>query len=334
MKKLFAIMLPIVLVFGTLYAYISITGQDTLGYVSVDINPSVQFITNANNEVIGVTASNDDGEIILMGEIDNLLGMNIELATQRIVELAIEYGYLDPEALETDPSAVIVTDLDLTDVITEAETLGISVAKYKLIKSVQTLYPELLVEEALELEIKELMNMLKEVGGLEDAQERIEKRIDLVAHFQEKVEQMQTEITELQSTLATKENDLAILELVDTTSYDQVQLDAYNLELANLTTEITNIGLEIIALEEELAGLQNALTQHIGRYDELFVNRLQQQRETRRQEMEEKYNTWMEEKEQRASEIAARWENFKNNIPQGNFQDILDNIQNRFGFNQ
>jgi hypothetical protein len=199
MKKLFAIILPIVLVTALAYGYFAYDIGSVMAYVSVDINPSVQFVTNGNDEVVSVTASNEEGEIILLEEAENLIGLSIEEATEKIVELAIEYGYLDPEALEADPNAitittvlngltqrrenrlrervknnlenylqnngifgVVMTDLDMEDVVLEAEELGISAGNLKIIKSVQALYPELTTEEALELSVKDLMGMLRE----------------------------------------------------------------------------------------------------------------------------------------------------------------------------
>jgi hypothetical protein len=109
MKKLFAIILPIVLVTALAYGYFAYDIGSVMAYVSVDINPSVQFVTNGNDEVVSVTASNEEGEIILLEEAENLIGLSIEEATEKIVELAIEYGYLDPEALEADPNAITIT---------------------------------------------------------------------------------------------------------------------------------------------------------------------------------------------------------------------------------
>ena len=110
MKKILAIILPMVLITGLLYGYVFNSNiGSVMAYVSVDINPSVQFVTDGANEVVSVTVANDDGETILLGEVDNLIGLSIEEATERIVELAIEYGYLDPEALADDPNAITIT---------------------------------------------------------------------------------------------------------------------------------------------------------------------------------------------------------------------------------
>jgi hypothetical protein len=371
MKKLFAILLPIVLLVGAVVGYIEITSVGTLGYVSVDINPSVQFVTDEDGEVIGVSASNDDGELILVGEVENLLGLSVEEATERIVTLAIEFGYLNPDALETDPNAVtittmlqnqneqeedelrqrvktrvqnffknngifgrVITDADLTGAVAEAEALGVSVGRYKLIKSVQAVYPELTDQEALELEVKELMQMLREMATEQKAQERVQKRIDLVEHFNQKVQELQAEIAIVQTELTTKQNELTTLEATDTTLFDAAQLEAHNSALQDLGDEVQNLLDELAELEADLLGLQNALSQHTERLEQLFMERLQMQKQERREQAEERYNAWLEQKQERAQAIADRWEQFKNSFTEEDLEDILDNLQNQFGLGQ
>ena len=265
MKKIFAIILPIVLVVALAYGYFAFDIGSVMAYVSVDINPSVQFVTNGDDEVVSVTASNEDGEIILLNEAENLIGLSIEEATERIIELAIEYGYLDPEALETDPNAItistvlntsnetrenrlreriknnlenylqnngifglVMTDLDMEEVALEAEALGIGAGRLKLIKSVQSLYPEFTTEEALEVSVRELMNMLRD----------------------------------------------------------------YNLNNANTA--------------------------------------LQNQAQLRKQNAEQKYADWLENKEARSEQVKARWQAFKGNLTEEQRNNILDYFQNAF----
>lgn len=60
--------------------------------MTVDINPSVEFMIDDENKVISVTALNDDGSILIVGEA--FVGKSPEEAVELMVSLASETGYL------------------------------------------------------------------------------------------------------------------------------------------------------------------------------------------------------------------------------------------------
>lgn len=66
--------------------------EGTVTRITVDINPSVEFIVDDQNKIVSVTALNDDGSILIAGEA--MIGMTPEEATTHIVTLAVETGYL------------------------------------------------------------------------------------------------------------------------------------------------------------------------------------------------------------------------------------------------
>jgi len=144
------------------------------GYVVIDINPSVEFITDRNDHVIKVNALNEDGEVLIANT--DFVGMDVAEATEEVVNLAIVLGYLDTNITEEDPNvvmvttlhynnrvanklrtriynrldqyfinngvwAIILTDIDMDELVEEAEELGISSGKLRLIKSIQTVNP-------------------------------------------------------------------------------------------------------------------------------------------------------------------------------------------------
>ncbi len=361
-KKILTIVLTIVLVGGVVAAFFMLR-DNTLSYIGVDINPSVQFITNSNDEVVGVTASNDDGEIILDGQIEGLMGMDVDEAVEKIVELSIEYGFLDPEALQSDPAAVsittikengdveeetqlrervsnriqnffrnngiygvVLTDVDMEGVRLEAEDLGVNVAKYQLIQKVTALYPDLTEIEAADMKIRDLMEMLRDLGNEDATERRIEKRIDLVAHFEAKVTEMQAQIDALTETQTIKEGELTALQATDTTGFDQTQLDAHNLAISTLTTEIATLTTQIADLEAELTGLENALLVHEGKLEDLFVNRLQDRKQERKQATETAFNAWKTQRAQRAADMEDLWDDFLGTISEEEMTSILDRL--------
>ncbi len=66
--------------------------EGTVTRMTVDINPSIEFMIDDENKVVSVTALNDDGSILIAGEA--FVGMTPEEATELVVSLATETGYL------------------------------------------------------------------------------------------------------------------------------------------------------------------------------------------------------------------------------------------------
>lgn len=66
-------------------------------FVSVSINPSIEITVDADGTVASVYGANEDGQILLYGEADNIVGINYEAAVKYVTDLAIKLGYLDSE---------------------------------------------------------------------------------------------------------------------------------------------------------------------------------------------------------------------------------------------
>jgi len=182
-------------------------------YVVIDINPSVEFVINRNDIVTQVNALNEEGEIILQGE--TFVDMTIEDATAKVIEIALALGYLDPNATETDPNALMVTAYngsmitknriksrienrlnnyfsdngiwgvvlsaeDIEDIVAEAETYNLSVGKYRLIKSVQNSTSEYTFEQLSAMTTEELMNLVVSKDSLTEERTTIIDRITVL----------------------------------------------------------------------------------------------------------------------------------------------------------
>lgn len=63
-------------------------------FVSMDINPSIEFTLDKNNKVLSVYGANEDGQVLLYGE-DGIVGADIEAATAKVLELAKQLGYVN-----------------------------------------------------------------------------------------------------------------------------------------------------------------------------------------------------------------------------------------------
>lgn len=64
-------------------------------YVSLNINPAIELTLNAEDKVLSVYGSNEDGQVLLYGETDEIIGVNIDQAVAKITELAKELGYFE-----------------------------------------------------------------------------------------------------------------------------------------------------------------------------------------------------------------------------------------------
>lgn len=171
-------------------------------YVAVDIQEAgIQFVVDSNDVVVAFSATTLEGEEIII-EAD-YIGEDIEDVVEDVIDTSIELGYIDPDALETDPNAVLVTaehykarnneqwrermrnliDTKLQgkgiwSVVLNGENIpelakiasqnGISVAKARMVMALQGTMPELTYADAAEMTQKEMMTMLKAEGPIAD----------------------------------------------------------------------------------------------------------------------------------------------------------------------
>ncbi|HBQ86512.1 MAG TPA: hypothetical protein DD811_08535, partial [Syntrophomonas sp.] len=65
------------------------------GYVSIDINPSIQLAANRFNRVIDIQSFNSDGKIVL--EQSKVKHKSIEDSIERIIDISVSLGYLSED---------------------------------------------------------------------------------------------------------------------------------------------------------------------------------------------------------------------------------------------
>jgi hypothetical protein len=190
MKKAF------VLTFLLLTAFVLAACSETINaanaIITIDINPSVEITTNASGRVSSVTPLNDDAQILLLDT--NFQGKVAIDAILEITELARKFGYLKANS---ENAVVITTDMEddgqmnqiqsrirnriqaylsekqipinvidgnagiLQADIDAAQSLGISVGKYRIIKIAMSLDVELTYEVAVEMSIKDLLTIIQ-----------------------------------------------------------------------------------------------------------------------------------------------------------------------------
>ncbi len=94
MKKFLSLILGFVVLFSL--ASCSCSKKTEASRVTIDVNPSFELIVDEENKVVSVTALNDDASVLLYGEL--IVGKDIEDATEAIINLTIEAGYIDGES--------------------------------------------------------------------------------------------------------------------------------------------------------------------------------------------------------------------------------------------
>ena len=93
-KKIAACGMSLALAAGTCALLAGCGGGDgeAAARMQVDINPSVEFILDADNKVLSVTALNDDGALIIAGEA--FVGKTAEDAVELMASISTDAGYL------------------------------------------------------------------------------------------------------------------------------------------------------------------------------------------------------------------------------------------------
>ncbi len=173
------------------------TEASALSYVSLRINPEIEFVVDEDGEVVSANAVNEDGEVVLSDT--EFVGMDVADAAETFTDQALELGYIDVEATDTTVYADVVGDDDevsaeiskklekqinsyfenngifgrvsaetLEEYAEQAKEWGISKGHAKMVIRLLDLYPEMTAEEALALKPGERMKLIKAATKGED----------------------------------------------------------------------------------------------------------------------------------------------------------------------
>ncbi len=183
-------------------------------YIYLDINPGLEIVTNRQNKVIDLEASNEDSKALL--EYIDYKGKGVEDLTKFILDLMIDKDYLDKnnnylllsvynkDELKADSKNAQLNDLihdylennnidpivlsqklDKTSSLEKyAEKYNISINKMTFIRNLILLNPKLEIENLVELNLKQLIslsqNMDLEIEKIIDSSDldKIKKDVD------------------------------------------------------------------------------------------------------------------------------------------------------------
>lgn len=108
-KKIAACGLSLALAAGTCAMLAGCGGGngEAAARMQVDINPSVEFILDADNKVLSVTALNDDGALIIAGEA--FVGKTAEDAVELMASISTDAGYLVKGELSAGQDGITIS---------------------------------------------------------------------------------------------------------------------------------------------------------------------------------------------------------------------------------
>lgn len=303
-KKYWFMMIITIFTVGIGFFFVNSLSANAEGYVAIDMSPSIEFVTGRSGAVIKVNALNEEGEMIIANE--DFIGMDVGEACEKVVTIGIELGYIDIEATESNPNpvmvttlyknsrianrikrniyqrldkyfmnqgiwAIILTDEDMDALKDEAETLGISPAKLRLIKSIQTVDPSFETTTGAKMSVKGLLDIVKE------------KR-----PFAAKIEALNTR----------KEEILTLLE----TTTDENEKSALNAELTNIENQLSQFDLMKQQIQEHKQVLKERYRDRVERFRENHPNRIRRWQQFKDHLTEEQRQTLRETLYQRLNE--------------------------------
>jgi hypothetical protein len=327
LKKTLALIFAISIFGGVFYGCGNWANTD-LSYVSIRINPELELVVNGKDIITAVNPLNEDAETLLADVL--ITGMPLADGAELIVKLATEAGFIDVDS-DNEVFIDVVTDEDdenpnqeritkreqirkklqeridrffdnngifgrvsqetLTQYLEDAQNLGVSPGKLKLIMRALDLNPDLTLNDIKDKEVKEIVQLIRDNIKDEDfaytvRQEYKAARQQLINQYVHMFE-LQNQIKELRARL-----------------YD---FDGTDLEKELLEQELkTKI--------EEHKMLKEQYEQEKRQLKERFKAQAKEVKETKKREMEQRKEQFKNKLEQRKQEFEKNKEQIKEQI--------------------
>ena len=150
MKNILKFALPCVLVIAIAVVSIilltdkknPVVEKEEAAIVQLNVNPSISFVVSDDGKVLSVYGENDEGKMIVSGEV--FINLSIEDAIEKVIELEKQTGYLVSGNVTTDENKITVT------IEGDSEEL-INTLNDKVNTTVKNICDELNIEENLEV---------------------------------------------------------------------------------------------------------------------------------------------------------------------------------------
>jgi len=327
LQKTLALIFAISILGGVFYGCDSWANTD-LSYVSIRINPELELVVNGKNSITAVNTLNEDAETLLADV--SITDMPLEDGAELIVKLATEAGFIDVDS-DNEVFIDVVTNEDdenpnqerltkreqirkklqerinrffdnngifgrvsqetLTQYLEDAQNLGVSPGKLKLIMRALDLNPDLTLDDIKDKEVKEIVQLIRDNIKDEDfgytvRQEYKAARQQLKNKYAHMFE-LQNQIKELRARL----ND-----------FDGTDLEKELLE-QELNTKV-----------EEHKTLKKQYEQEKSQLKERFKAQAKEVKETKKRELEQRKEQFKNKLEQRKQEFEKNKEQIKEQI--------------------
>lgn len=194
MKTKLLVIAVIITIIASAVGFIACSPTEAEGetaYVRIAVNPEIELAVGEDNLIEAVVAANEDAEILLSDT--ELVGLSVEEAAEEFLDMALEAGYIDEEAENTEVEIEVigeetkdedaiknrlrerinrffnnngifgsVSEATLEQYAEQAAELGVSTGKTKMILKALDADPELDIQELKDMEMKDLVKLFKE----------------------------------------------------------------------------------------------------------------------------------------------------------------------------
>lgn len=340
MKKIKPL-LAIVALFAITLTFVACTttAHAEESYVTIDINPSVELIVNGREEVVYVNALNEDAEVLL-ADLD-LIGMQVDEATDLIIQTAIELGYIDIEATDTIVEVSSMSETALgeqirervkaainnafenrglhghsqdkgftSETIADAETYGVTPGFLFLAQKVVDVQDDMTLEDALTLTQEALRDILKDARDeardiLYELRDEFHAARDLIH------DEFDPQITALETSIA--DTKAAILDVE--TQIETESTPALVAQLETFNADLTTYEEQLQTLVDDMRAELQALRDEFHEQSEALMPEIRATRAQRREQFMNRLSAWLENHPD--NPMAERVQEWRNNR-QGN----------------
>ncbi len=222
-----------------------------LSYATIEINPGIDMVLDANNNVKSVAALNQDGEMLLLNL--SLENKTMEAAVGEIIDEAIDLGFIDPDSDDTTveiscTSEKVQTrlqekfneafqnrgmfgraiDKDNTELLAEADELGVTPGFLRLVYRAIEADATLIFEDALLMTQQELIAVIKDNNQeikmvcAELKTEFFEARQLLLDEYLPQIQALEAQIAEIEAAEGDATDLIAELEALKVELHDAI----------------------------------------------------------------------------------------------------------------
>ena len=301
--RVFKVVLSVCLLFTCLVSCGSpnTAKAEEYSYVSMRINPEIEMVIDGKGSVVAVNAVNEDGETVLCKV--ELTGKSVEEAAKMFTAMATELGFIDVNTV----NATVYISIDgqnqefiqekqkkIKDKVNEyfdgkgifgkveqetleefkafAEELNVSLKEAKIIDRISNLYPEMTLEEILELSFKEKLELIKKDEKLNGFTAKVREE------YNKAVELLKEEYADLFE--KGKKIDELLLQLKDQTLTEE---------------EIAQINAQLEELKSEYETLKKQYKEEINKLKDQSKEDIEQAKQTIKQKAEERHQQFKDE---------------------------------------